>query len=316
MDDKKRGLGASWIILFITVGLTILTFIFLPLIISIIIFAAVYLPTTLYILIYKWIDRWFAALVFSFSIWLNIMLIIIPLIGGLVALDLMSFSKDLAEDPKYIILDDNGLIFGMSLDSIGLIGEQQTGNRQSPTLTIDQLAQIQNDINEDTLENKIVFKIEKEFFRNIDEIQIEQLGITATKDEIITMLTAEDPSAILEEKLSSTIGVPGLELDQLGDIDNEQIKTMAFFLLIQKTIEQEGTDYIIKELKNDNIKIYPEKTSLKMLIKLMPPEILSSLLPDISGLPNTEVSNNGRGQGEFGNKQNFGPSNSRETQRK
>lgn len=300
-ETKKRSFGIAWIFLLIIIALAILTFVFVPILISSILFIAIYLPIIVYILIYKWINRWFAALVFSFSIWLNIVILIIPIAGGLLALDLMHFSKDFANSPKYVALDDNGLIFGMNLDSLNF-GEQSTNRvaAQNQILTQSQLDQLQTEINSG-VRDKIVFVIKKDVFRNVGSINIQDVGITVSKDEIIDLLKTNDPNGFLINRLQEgRQGLPAGILGQQIQQNPEQIKMLAFLLLVQKTIEKGGSEYLIDEIKNSNIKIYPERKSLKILIKLIPANLLSNFLPEISNIQGAENINGKIGSNEQG----------------
>lgn len=285
VNKKIKLLGIAWIIFLVVFILTILTFIIAPLLISSILFVFIYLPVMIYILIYKWIGRWFVALVFSFSIWLNILIILIPILGGLLALDLMKFSEDFAEDTKYMIINDNVPIFGARFDSLDV--NQQSTNAESPltVLSTEQMSQIKSEIDSE-VKDKIIFLVEKEVFRDVDQIQIQDLGITITKDEIFELLRANDPNEFLVNKFSQERNMPkALIRSQLSDLGNaDQIKALGLLLLFQKTIETNGPKYLIEELKNGNIKIYPKRTSLNILIKLIPTDIITSFFPETIGI--------------------------------
>ena len=272
---KKSGLGIAWIILLVVLGLAILTFIIAPLMISGLIFIILYLPVMLYILIYKWIDRWFAAIVFTFSIWLNILVILIPVAGGLLALDLIEFSKDFAAQPKYVLLEDNTPFFGLTLNT-------NSDSQAFEVLNNNQLDEVKSEITSE-VKDKVVFVVNKEVFRDIDTIQVPDLGITVTKDEIFDLLKSDNPNRILIRKLSQGSNLPA-EMMSSNPGSSDQIKAMALMLLLQKTIEQNGAEYLIDELKDGNIKVYPKRASLNILIKVIPSSLVKDFLPDFSDI--------------------------------
>ncbi|MBI2148345.1 hypothetical protein HYU23_01585 [Candidatus Woesearchaeota archaeon] len=286
VQSKIKSIGIAWITFIVVLLLTILTFILAPLFISGILFISVYLPAMLYILIYKWIKMGFASVFFAFSVWLNILILIIPLLGGILALDLMQFSEDFSNNPKYILLEDNNLIFGLKLN----INNKDSGEQFS-TLTSKQLIEIENDIIQKN-KDKVIFVLKKEVFRNVNEIYIKDLKLTATKEDIFELLKSDDPIPILTDKLPKEL-TQGLSQEALKQQfqNTDQIKTMAFLLLLEKTLEKEGPKYLIDELKNGNIKIYPERISINILIKILPSDLISSYLPEIPSLSGSEIKN-------------------------
>ena len=223
-------------------------------------------------------------MVFTFSVWLNVIILIIPIFGGLLVLDLMSFSQQFSSSPKYIVLDDaNSLIFGINLESQSSSGDLISGYQ---ILTQQQLNNIQNEINQNNIKDKVVFLIKKDVFRNINEIPVKELSTTISKDTIFELIKSDDPAKIIAESVmkDSTQGLTdGLIKEELrkqfGNTD--QVKSLAVLLLVETALEREGPKYFIDELKSGNIKIYPEKLSVKILINLLPADLVTSFLPTI-----------------------------------
>ncbi|MBS3152653.1 hypothetical protein J4230_04555 [Candidatus Woesearchaeota archaeon] len=309
-EDKSKTLkniGFAWIIFIATIIIIVLTFMFTPLWIASILFLIIYLPVLIFILILKWIKRGFASVVFTFSVWLNVIILIIPIFGGLLVLDLMSFSQQFSSSPKYIVLDDaNSLIFGINLESQSSSGDLISGYQ---ILTQQQLNNIQNEINQNNIKDKVVFLIKKDVFRNINEIPVKELSTTISKDTIFELIKSDDPAKIIAESVmkDSTQGLTdGLIKEELrkqfGNTD--QVKSLAVLLLVETALEREGPKYFIDELKSGNIKIYPEKLSVKILINLLPADLVTSFLPTIPRISDkgSQGSNSGAGflQGQFG----------------
>ncbi len=273
---QKRSLK-FWIVISILLVLTILIFFILPLWMASILLLVVLLPVIIYLLIYRWINKKFASFIFAFSVWLNILILIIPIFGGVLALDLMDFSKDFSHDPKYIILNDGGLFFGVRIKSLDF-----SKNPDYKVLSKQDILDIQNDIGQ---KGRIVFIVNKEVFRNVNNIQIEEAGISLSKDEVFEILKSDDPIDLLAKK--SPVALSGSFIkdqikQKLGSED--QVKAFAFLKLMETTIEREGPKYFLEEIQNGNIKIYPERTSLKILIKLVPIDLLGNFLPEIPGV--------------------------------
>ena len=270
-EKTKRSLGIAWVVLLAVVLLTILTFIFVPLWISLICFIVIYSPTILYILIYKWIKRWFAAAVFSFSIWLNILIILIPVAGGLLFLDLNNFKDNFETQPKYLAIEDNGIIFAAKINSLELSEES------FKVLTPGEITSLQTEINNNLVQDKMIFLVNKEVFNVVETIQQPETGITLTREEAFNLIKSEDPFEILRSKMPANI--PSQLLTNMN-LSSETIKIFTLALLLQETIKKGGPEYLINELKSGNIKIYPERTSLKILIKVVPTEMITGLLSD------------------------------------
>lgn len=280
-EDKK--LDIWWIILLITLALTILTFLFATLFYSLLLFIILYLPIIIYILIYKWIKRWFAAGVFSFSIWLNIVILFIPIVGGYLALDISNFYQDIKNKPSYIAINDNGLIFAGRLDLIQ--GAFQNGETKELILSKSELANLQKEIN-NNIKGKTVFVLDKKVFRIVDKITVSEFEISLTTNQVLETIKSDDPI----KHLTSQLDLPELLADIINEeikdsktITPENIKGILVVLLLQETIKKGGTEYLIEELKDGNIKIYPERLSVSLLIKFIPSDIISGsgLVPNV-----------------------------------
>jgi len=236
----------------------------------------------LFILILKWIKKGVATAIFTFSVWLNIVILIVPIIGGFVALDLMNFSKELTNNPKYIILQENkNFVFGINFEGQDI--------KNYTLLTTEQLNSIRKEINKNKVKDKIVFVVNEEVFRSIENIPIKEAGTTISKITIIRILKSDYPIDVLVDNLPKEL-TQGVSRTVIEDKLSEQfgslreIKVMAALLLVEAALEKQGPKYFIDELKNGNIAVYPERFSLKLLIKLLPSDLVSSFLPQMPNL--------------------------------
>ena len=98
-------ISKSWLLFLIISILSILSFVFIS-IPTLITFLILFLPILIYILLYKWIKLKFVSSVFTFSVWLNIILLLMPVTLGFLAMDIMDFSEQLQEEEKYIIIGE------------------------------------------------------------------------------------------------------------------------------------------------------------------------------------------------------------------
>src|SRR3989344_8391609 len=106
-DFREKVSKKKYFILGGTLILTLLIFLALPLIFALIIFTFILLPVLIYTIIYLWIKRPYASLLFSASIWVNINLILLPVLGGLFISDLTQFQADLITKDKIMVLEQN-----------------------------------------------------------------------------------------------------------------------------------------------------------------------------------------------------------------
>lgn len=269
--EESKTIGKSWITFIIVLIISILNFIFIPLPFSLISFSILFLPIIIYIIIYKWIKLRFASVVFTFSVWLNIIILIIPILIGFVAIDLMHFADEIKTSEKYILIEDKAPIFGVKYEETNHIEDS------FKPLTKSELQNLKNN-----QKNKIIISLNKEVFRNVNKITIED-KITISKEDIFLLLNADEKTSSIFDKLFQNI-----QIEEINQFSLEKIKTMAFLLLMRKTLEENSPEFLIKELKAGNIKIYPERLSVKLLIKILPEGIASSLIKDQLNFGNTE----------------------------
>lgn len=274
MSNKGAMIGTSWIVLIAASILGILTFLFAPVYIAIIMFIVLFLPIILFILINAWVKRWVVSTVFTFSVWLNIVILIIPLFVGLAAMDISKFAESLSEDPKYLALRDDQIFFAVKIDSASFGLEDIVLGNSFKVLPENELEDLKKEI-KSGVENKVVFVLEKEFFRNTIGVDLEEYNIRLTKDQVFAVLKSEQAeSTLLESGVDSRI---------LSAVDESELKILTLALLMQDTLDRNGPEFFLQELKNSNIKIYPRRFSIELLIKILPENIISQsgLLPDL-----------------------------------
>ena len=245
-------ISKSWLLFLIISILSILSFVFIS-IPTLITFLILFLPILIYILLYKWIKLKFVSSVFTFSVWLNIILLLMPVTLGFLAMDIMDFSEQLQEEEKYIIIGEEAL-FGIKISSYN---SDYNIIKKEDLLKIDKNSK-----------DKITIVIRKETFRNVKNIKIGD-NLEISQDEVFSILSNNQISSIISNLLTSKE-------------DKEDAQTKIFFLLIGETLENTNPEFLAEEIKNGNIKIYPERFSINFLIKVMPEEIIAKIIENLN----------------------------------
>ncbi len=276
IEELKKKIGIAWFVLGIAAILSIATFIAAPIHISMLLFIVIYLPAIVYVLIFKWLKKWLPAAVFSFSVWLNIVIIIIPVFAGLTALDLSNFSKDLQENPKIIALTEEEIVFAFKINDISFDLSSITKN-SIEMIDNGELETLNKDIRKNKVKDKIVFVVKEELFENIKQVNIPRTEIVLTREQALQIIKEDDPKEYINENL-------GLQLRSFGDYGSE-IKSFVFILLLEEALEENGPEFFIRELKKENILIYPKRFSVQLMIKIIPENILSQIgfIPELPG---------------------------------
>src|SRR3989339_1993553 len=244
-------ISKSWLLFLIISILSILSFVFIS-IPTLITFLILFLPILIYILLYKWIKLKFVSSVFTFSVWLNIILLLMPVTLGFLAMDIMDFSEQLQEEEKYIIIGEEAL-FGIKISSYN---SDYNIIKKEDLLKIDKNSK-----------DKITIVTRKETFRNVKNIKIGD-NLEISQDEVFSILSNNQISSIISNLLTSKE-------------DKEDAQTKIFFLLIGETLEHTNPEFLAEEIKNGNIKIYPERFSINFLIKVMPEEIIAKIIENL-----------------------------------
>ncbi len=276
IEELRKKIGIAWFVLIIAAILSIVTFIAAPIHISMLLFIIIYLPAIVYVLIFKWLKKWLPAAVFSFSVWLNIVIIIIPVFAGLTALDLSNFSKDLQENPKIIALAEEEIVFAFEINDISFDLSSITKN-SIEMIDNGELETLNKDIRKNKVKDKIVFVVKEELFENVKQIDVPRTEIVLTREQALQIIKEDDPKEYINENL-------GLQLRSFGDYGSE-IKSFVFILLLEEALEENGPEFFIRELKKENILIYPKRFSVQLMIKIIPENILSQIgfMPELPG---------------------------------
>jgi len=275
IEDLKKKIGIAWFILILAAILSVITFIAAPIHISMLIFIIIYLPVIVYVLILKWIKRGLPAIIFSLSVWLNVVIIIIPIFAGLTALDLSNFSEEFQENPKIIALADDEIISAIQINDLSF--DLSTAKNNIKALNKEELKTLNKEVSKNKVKDRIVFVVKEELFEGINQVDISGTEIMLTKEQAIEIIKADNSEGYATKEL-------GLRASLFDDYE-KSAGAFVFMLLLEETLEKNGPEFFVKELKKENIIIYPERFSVNLLIKIIPENIISQagFLPELPG---------------------------------
>ena len=275
IEDLKKKIGIAWFILILAAILSVITFIAAPIHISMLIFIIIYLPVIVYVLILKWIKRGLPAIIFSLSVWLNVVIIIIPIFAGLTALDLSNFSEEFQENPKIIAFADDEIISAIQINDLSF--DLSTAKNNIKVMNKEELNTLNKEVSRNKVKDRIVFVIKEELFEGIKQVDISGTEIMLTKEQAIEIIKADDSEGYATKEL-------GLRASLFDDYE-KSAGAFVFMLLLEETLEKNGPEFFVKELKKENIIIYPERFSVNLLIKIIPENIISQagFLPELPG---------------------------------
>ncbi len=257
---KRRGI-VGWIIVLVLVIASVLVFFLLPLFTAIGLVFIIFLPIILYILIYKWLKRWFASLFFSTILWILIVIAAAFIFGRVVINDVSQYAQTIQNNPQYVLLTDNGnTFFATRIDSLDQI-QQTNGEEGYHILSNKEILDLQKELSPD-LENKAVFVINKDTFRNVKTIEIS--SFTFSREEAFGVLTEIDESRF-----------------ELLGISLDQAKISVFAALMQSLLEQNDISFLIEEVKKGNIQVYPKNKYIEEFLKVVPTSMLSGFIPPV-----------------------------------
>lgn len=288
MTQEKRHI-VSTIFLIIFLALTLLSFIFLPILFSLILFIFIFFPILLYIILVKLTHRWIICLFVSFFIYV----IVIAGLGFWIYSDAMSLSNNAQSQPIYVLYKDgNSIPLAINARDLNF-----SSGSKVPVLAQADIKKIWDSKDE---KDKFVIIINKEFFdvtpENLD-FEVQGANISMTKAEAFNIITSADPTNILIMKMANSGGLTDLppqileqvkqgnipdelkqQIMQQGSFDIPTLKVMVFGLLIMKTIQVQGLDYVFESAANGRIVVKPFYVSV-WIIEHIPLEIVKPLLP-------------------------------------
>lgn len=280
--DNSQGI-VSTIFLLAFIVLSVINFMFIPILFALIIFILILFPGIIYILLGKVTRRWGLSILFA----LLIQILVLAVIGIWLYTDATSLINNFQNQPKYIVYtENNDVVFASNFNPGNNLNFSEI-----PESEIKPLLETQNK------KDKFLIFIDAKIFDPLDEnIQVpfgdttqeiskqEAFGILRSGNpfnQVISYLKKTNP------ELSSTLGL--LSEQQASELSNQlfqslevkkdSIKTIVLAILLEETVKKEGIGYIFDSIDNNIIYIKPDSYASIWIIKHIPKEQLKQFLP-------------------------------------
>lgn len=293
-EENKHLTSTVFLIIFLLI--TIISFIFFPILISLILFILILFPILLYIILGKLTKRW----VLSFFISLIIYVILLAILVFWIYTDTTNLITNMQQQPKYLLYrEGNTIPFGYSFTSLDFNIKQ--GDMPFKQLSTDEIRNVVNTINK---KDKFVIIFKKEFFNPLPEtieLNVDNQDFKIPKATAFEILQSQEPDKILLQYVATTNqeskDIPPDVLAQIQQgnitsemqkqfqeqmpIDKSQIKAMVLGLMAVKTAQSQGIDYLFDSLANNNLDIKPTYIGVWVFKHLPIREVKPFLPPDL-----------------------------------
>jgi len=198
---------------------------------------------------------------------LSIVLIIAAVMLARDAIDLQQNMK--TGDKKFLLEIDHRLEAGITIGNVYEFEKQETFAFLEDIYELNEYY-IDERYDELLGDSYKLFIFKKEAFADVDTVKFN--AIELTPEEAFQIIEHFDE----REEFARVTGVEMKFIEALYDSDNK-LETFLFARLIFSPLEQEGPFWLIKNIKNGNIVIYP-KTITFVLAKLIPNSVFENML--------------------------------------
>lgn len=218
------------------------------------------------VLIFKIIKKIILAILLVFLIFILSM----AGVGFLVYEDMMDMKEKFFKSSNLLLLEDNGKIIsalqmqGFDEEGFDFLDEKWISSKQE--------AFQNHDYDEIIGRNYKIFIIKLETFSNIENIQFEDLQLT--KEDVFNISRASNSLDVFFQISSRGQNLSEMEKALLKqnleeEFGSQNLKGIMFGMLFAQAVEKEGVLFIIENFKQNNIVIYPETITFK-LVKSVP----------------------------------------------
>ncbi|MFC1800994.1 hypothetical protein ACFLZB_00830 [Nanoarchaeota archaeon] len=210
--------------------------------------------------------------------------VVLTILGFFIYQDAMELKDQFPVEEKLVLLEHQDQI---------LAGFQGKLNEGEDIILIDDIQPIQEEYQQEQLEeilgsNYKILIINSQAFENVNTVYLADKD--RPREEIISYLESETALDDFIVNYLQESGVPVTEetkAQALQDMKSQQaietddeFKAILFGQLLQETMEDQGQLFIIFQLKNNNLEIYPETIIFK-IIKILPLGIVEDLTKTI-----------------------------------
>ncbi len=198
--------------------------------------------------------------------WIAVILFIITSVMGIFTYrDALDIKENLETQPKIFLLKENeNIITGFSLESFDEVSEYFDSTK---------ISAYQKDFKDKNYkemlgENYKMFIFDKDAF-DLSEKQIDFIGGKVSKQELYSVLKSNKP-------IEAYSSVAGTDPRVYGIENPAEFKGNIFALLFNEEFKSKGQLFILMEYKKNNVIVYPETASFK-LIKLVPTSFIKNI---------------------------------------
>ncbi len=198
--------------------------------------------------------------------WIIIILFVITSVMGIFTYrDALDMKENLETQPKILLLKENeDIITGFSVETFDEVSEYFDSSK----IAAYQKNFRDKDYKEMLDENYKMFIFDTEAF-HLDEKQVDFIGGKVSKQDLHSVIKSNDPIGMYK---STT----GIDLKAYGIENPAEFKGNIFAVLFNDEFKSKGQLFILMEYKKNNIIVYPETASFKM-IKLVPTSFIKNI---------------------------------------
>ncbi len=217
---------------------------------------------------------------FKWFIYFWILLVVLGVgLSYLIITDINDLKENLPTKEKLVLFDlDGKLVAGFYFSDVDeIFGNdnivQDTKNLRKPDL--DKLNGFYADDDMDSLSEMAyeVFILKEDMFTDVSEVQFGD--ITVSKEDIFSIMRSDSALEDFLDKFTQYEGQREVMREEIQDDLNA--KNILLFVLFSKAQEKGGATYLVDEFKEDNLVIYKESITMK-LIKLLPGSIIANFI--------------------------------------
>ncbi len=231
--------------------------------------------TIVAVIIFKFVGK----LIKAFFMILSLAALLSFVFGIFLYLDVNDLKENFGTSEKLLVLENNGQVVSAFL-IINFTGGENPKIISDSELASYNKYYIADDYESILGDKYMMFLFQEEFFDGVNEIKIGSDSIPITKiKEILASSSAKDTmiDLLLEQK-----GMPKDNADlrnQIGEsIESDAyVKGLLFAGLFQAKLSGENPAFILEEIKEDNLILYPEKLIFK-IFKSVPSGIVNKIV--------------------------------------
>lgn len=205
---------------------------------------------------------------------ISLLLFVSAILGVIIYFDIAKVKKNFNEEQTILLAHKGEIVAGFSYDNSE--DEKILQNTKTALFENEKLASFNSELADGDYspEKGMTMVIDSSYFKDKSLELIDGVSITLTDEFIDNLLTCNDDDDCIDLMSEK---VPSLQKQIEASFEDEQdMKNKIFFnLFVEESKNTKGT-FLISGLKEDQIKIYPELSSLK-IIKMVPEKFFKKI---------------------------------------